>query len=257
MLPAGCIGDPQWLTQVLVNLLSNAIKFTERGGVALEAQTRAGRLEFVVSDSGVGMTSEQIGRIFSPFEQADGSTTRRSAEPAWGPISERLVRSMGGLILVSSEPGKGAASAAHPARCAAGGERSPAGYQGLPGMAWTAEAAMVVRELGARAVGGVAAAPSGSAIPEGAAMVVLEASSVMTVAGNKDAAVPQAVLDGAELRIGILGDVTVLDALEIPPPAGSHHPLRASPRPSPGGGAARGVACQRLAPTRQPRRFCT
>ena len=217
MLPARCIGDPQRLTQVLVNLLSNAIKFTERGGVALEAQARAGRLEFVVSDSGVGMTSEQIGRVFSPFEQADGSTTRRFGGTGLGlSISERLVRSMGGLIQVSSEPGKGSRFEVRIPLVApqAASAPQPGTRVCLHGMD-EAEAAMVVRELGAQGIEGRCCTLERDL--EGAAMVVLEASSVMTVAGNKDAAVPQAVLDRAELRIGLLGDVTVLDAIEIPP----------------------------------------
>ncbi|MGB0128015.1 MAG: PAS domain S-box protein, partial [Rhodocyclaceae bacterium] len=74
-LPATCIGDPLRLSQILVNLLSNAIKFTDRGGVTLVVSRTGQILSLRVEDTGIGMTPEQLGRLFQPFEQADGSTT--------------------------------------------------------------------------------------------------------------------------------------------------------------------------------------
>lgn len=107
-LPLEVSGDPTRLNQVLLNLLSNAIKFTERGIVSLSV-TRAGAdISFQVSDSGIGMTEDQIDRLFTPFEQADPSTTRRFGGTGLGlAISARLVEAMGGKMVVESRPGVG------------------------------------------------------------------------------------------------------------------------------------------------------
>ena len=107
-LPRECLGDALRLSQVLVNLLSNAIKFTEAGRVTLSAGVEGGQLVFRVMDSGIGMTAKQLERLFQPFEQADGSTTRRFGGTGLGlSISQHLVRQMGGAIAVTSEPGVG------------------------------------------------------------------------------------------------------------------------------------------------------
>lgn len=107
-LPEACLGDPLRLGQVLMNLLANAIKFTETGSVTLTAAREGGFLVYSVSDSGIGMTREQIERLFRPFEQADGSTTRRFGGTGLGlAISHRLLRLMKGDIAVESTPGEG------------------------------------------------------------------------------------------------------------------------------------------------------
>ena len=98
--------------QALFNLLSNACKFTEHGTVALsvarESSPGAGWLEFRVRDSGIGMTPEQMGRLFQDFSQADASTTRKYGGTGLGlALSRRLCRMMGGDIEVASEAGKG------------------------------------------------------------------------------------------------------------------------------------------------------
>jgi signal transduction histidine kinase len=93
---------------VIVNLLGNAIKFTERGSVTLEARADHATLHLSVSDTGIGMSPEQIERLFKPFEQADSSTTRRFGGTGLGlSISAHLVHAMGGRIEVSSHPGAG------------------------------------------------------------------------------------------------------------------------------------------------------
>ncbi|MCB1786801.1 MAG: PAS domain S-box protein [Gammaproteobacteria bacterium] len=107
-LPEWVSGDPQRLQQVLVNLLSNACKFTELGEVGLEVARNGGRVEFAVVDTGIGMTSEQLARVFKPFEQADTSTTRRYGGTGLGlVISQDLARLMGGEIVVQSTAGEG------------------------------------------------------------------------------------------------------------------------------------------------------
>ena len=107
-LPATCYGDPLRLSQILVNLLSNAVKFTEHGKIVLRVTREGERLLFRVEDSGIGMTEIQLLRLFAPFEQADGTTTRRFGGTGLGlTISKRLVGMMGGGIRVESQPGEG------------------------------------------------------------------------------------------------------------------------------------------------------
>lgn len=103
------VADPNRLSQVLLNILGNSVKFTERGRVQLKV-TGAGTktLHFSVIDTGIGMTSEQINKIFQPFTQADSSTSRKFGGTGLGTtISKQLVELMGGTIGVESELGKG------------------------------------------------------------------------------------------------------------------------------------------------------
>ncbi len=112
-VPTRLVGDPLRLGQVLINLTGNAVKFTEHGEivVAVEAvKSVAGRvtLAFSVSDTGIGMTEEAIGRLFQSFSQADSSTTRKYGGTGLGlSISRQLVELMGGDIAVRSAPRKG------------------------------------------------------------------------------------------------------------------------------------------------------
>jgi len=107
-LPMSCLGDPLRLEQMLINLLSNAVKFTERGSVTLSAGRQQDELVFKVADTGVGMNEEQLGRLFVPFEQADGSTPRQFGGTGLGlAITKRLVDLMGGKLRVASHLGAG------------------------------------------------------------------------------------------------------------------------------------------------------
>jgi signal transduction histidine kinase/HPt (histidine-containing phosphotransfer) domain-containing protein/ActR/RegA family two-component response regulator len=104
--------DPFRLRQILYNLLSNALKFTEVGQVVLKIQgEEVGpnyKIEFQVIDSGIGLTEEQIHRVFKQFEQADASIARRYGGTGLGlSIVDSLVNSMGGNIHVQSEIGVG------------------------------------------------------------------------------------------------------------------------------------------------------
>ncbi len=94
--------------QVLLNLLSNAAKFTQDGTITLEAAREGGTLVFRVADTGIGMTPEQVGRIFQPFSQADASTTRRFGGTGLGlTITRRCCELLGGEVGVASTPGEG------------------------------------------------------------------------------------------------------------------------------------------------------
>jgi len=106
--PPGFLGDPLRLTQILMNLLSNAVKFTPSGEIVLAARREDGQLVLSVHDTGIGMRPEQLQRIFAPFEQADGSTTREYGGSGLGlSITRRLCELMEGSIAVESEPGQG------------------------------------------------------------------------------------------------------------------------------------------------------
>ncbi|HEV6965032.1 ATP-binding protein, partial [Roseateles sp.] len=118
-VPARLLGDALRLRQVLINLVGNALKFTERGEVRVEiglADAPAEperpadrlRLRMAVTDTGIGMTRDQIAQVFDPFTQADGSITRRYGGTGLGlTIVQRLVGLMGGEVAVESEPGLG------------------------------------------------------------------------------------------------------------------------------------------------------
>ena len=103
--------------QALLNLLSNACKFTERGTVVLEVLHRQDDVEWIVfrvHDNGIGMTPEQIERLFQPFTQADSSTTRKYGGTGLGlTISQRFCEMMGGRIDVESQPQAGSTFAIH------------------------------------------------------------------------------------------------------------------------------------------------
>jgi signal transduction histidine kinase len=104
--------DPMRVRQALLNLMSNANKFTEHGKVTIDARRAVenGRewIRVAVTDTGIGMTPEQVGRLFQEFTQAETSTTRKYGGTGLGlTISRRFCRMMGGDITVESEPGRG------------------------------------------------------------------------------------------------------------------------------------------------------
>ncbi|MEZ4235328.1 MAG: ATP-binding protein [Myxococcota bacterium] len=102
------VGDPLRLRQCLYNLLSNAAKFTEDGEVRIEAYSEGRFQIFDVTDSGIGMSPEQLERLFQPFTQVDPSYTRRHGGTGLGlALTRRLCRAMGGDVTVTSTPGRG------------------------------------------------------------------------------------------------------------------------------------------------------
>jgi len=112
-LPPHVLGDETRVRQIVLNLLSNALKFTERGSVTLRLRALPGAdgdggVEIIVADTGLGMTPEQLGRMFRPYAQAEASTARRFGGTGLGlSICRKLAAMMGGEITVESEAGKG------------------------------------------------------------------------------------------------------------------------------------------------------
>ncbi len=112
-IPETVLSDPVRIRQILVNLVGNAVKFTDHGQVEIVVrytldQTDRTALAFEVKDTGIGMTSEQIGRLFQPFVQADSSTTRQYGGTGLGlVISKKLAEALGGDIQVVSQPDAG------------------------------------------------------------------------------------------------------------------------------------------------------
>ncbi len=205
-LPERFSGDPLRLSQVLVNLLANAVKFTEAGGVSLAVSRDGDGLVFEVADTGIGMSEEQIDRLFIPFEQADGSTTRRFGGTGLGlAISKRLVDLMGGRIAARGRLGQGMAFRV---RIPLGGETSPpdlppAGRVWLTGPGCALELTEELHDWGVEVcIGGLQEALAGA---EG---VLLFPYSVLT---------HQASLDGVRLALARGRRVAV-----ILPPGGMH-----------------------------------
>ncbi len=107
-LPDWVNGDAHRLVQILSNLLSNAIKFTAHGDVGMTVARDGDQVYFKVTDTGIGMSEEHMGRLFQPFEQADSSITRNYGGTGLGlMISQRLARQMGGEITTKSQSGAG------------------------------------------------------------------------------------------------------------------------------------------------------
>jgi len=112
-VPEYLIGDPGRLRQIVLNLAGNAIKFTEKGEVVVQVEADLqgedhAMLHFSVRDTGIGISPEKQKTIFGPFEQADGSTTRRYGGTGLGlAITSHLAKLMGGRVWVESAPGQG------------------------------------------------------------------------------------------------------------------------------------------------------
>jgi CheY-like chemotaxis protein/nitrogen-specific signal transduction histidine kinase len=112
-IPEKIVTDPIRLRQILVNLIGNSIKFTEGGSIQVvmrldSTSASDGKLTFDVIDTGIGMSEEQMGLLFRPFTQVDGSASRRFGGTGLGlAISRRMAEMLGGDITVRSSPGRG------------------------------------------------------------------------------------------------------------------------------------------------------
>jgi signal transduction histidine kinase/ActR/RegA family two-component response regulator len=105
----GYVGDPVRIRQILSNLIGNAVKFTQGGSVTLAVERVGADVVFAVRDTGIGFDAETKARLFSRFEQADGSITRRFGGTGLGlAISHSLAEAMGGRLEADGEPGVGA-----------------------------------------------------------------------------------------------------------------------------------------------------
>ena len=101
-------GDPLRIGQILINLVNNAIKFTHQGKISVDIQEVEDKLMFTIKDTGIGMSTLEIDKLFQSFSQADGSTTRKYGGTGLGlSISKQLVELMDGEISVTSHIGKG------------------------------------------------------------------------------------------------------------------------------------------------------
>jgi signal transduction histidine kinase len=100
--------DERRVRQVLINLANNAIKFTEKGTVTITCLTRDSRVEVAITDSGIGIKDEDIGKLFKPFQQLDTGTSRRYEGTGLGlSVCKRILDMLGGDIRVKSQFGKG------------------------------------------------------------------------------------------------------------------------------------------------------
>jgi len=100
--------DQTKLRQILFNMLSNAAKFTKNGVITLTVSNYGEKIRFAVSDTGIGMSPEQLGKVFEEFTQADSSTSKNYGGTGLGlPISKKIAEMMGGIMEVESEEGKG------------------------------------------------------------------------------------------------------------------------------------------------------
>ncbi|MBU1364545.1 MAG: HAMP domain-containing histidine kinase [Gammaproteobacteria bacterium] len=112
--PGYCMIDGKQLNDILGHLLDNAVKFTDEGNVTLTSERDGNRLVFTVADTGIGMRVDHVRQLFRPFEQADGSTSRRFGGMGLGlALTERMVQRMGGTIRVESTLGKGSRFEVH------------------------------------------------------------------------------------------------------------------------------------------------
>ena len=102
------MGDRNRLRQVFTNLLGNAMKFTEAGSVTILTEVQDGRFRVHIKDTGIGMSQEEMSRLFQPFQQVDGSITRRFGGTGLGlAISQRFMGLMHGRITAESRKGEG------------------------------------------------------------------------------------------------------------------------------------------------------
>jgi signal transduction histidine kinase len=106
--PVMLFTDPTKLKQILINVIGNAMKFTDAGSVRVSLSHDADQVSFVVTDTGPGMTREDVERIFDPFTQLDQSLTRSKGGTGLGlPVSRKLAHLLGGDLVVDSAPGEG------------------------------------------------------------------------------------------------------------------------------------------------------
>jgi signal transduction histidine kinase len=101
-------GDAKRITQCLMNLAGNALKFTRQGRVEVAVELQGGELIYRVTDTGIGISRDELGKVFDEFRQADAAVTREFGGTGLGlSITKRFIEMHGGRIWVESEPGEG------------------------------------------------------------------------------------------------------------------------------------------------------
>jgi PAS domain S-box-containing protein len=152
--PGAMRADATRLRQVLLNLLSNAAKFTERGVIGLRVEREPDAMVFRVSDTGIGMTPEQLGRLFEAFHQAEVSTTSKYGGTGLGlALSRKFCQLMGGDVTVTSELGKGSAFTARIPLAEAAEESAIESGSGAAGTVLVIDDDAAARNLLARSLG--------------------------------------------------------------------------------------------------------
>ncbi len=174
-LPAAFDGDSLRLAQVLLNLLGNALKFTDQGSITLREERDGQDLIYSIRDTGIGMSREQLGRLFHAFEQGHGGTSRRFGGTGLGlTITKRLVEMMGGSIEVESTPGQGTCfSIRLPMRNVVEAQPSPPMQVGLLGFEQE-DRRQLAATLAAYGISTAIIGADGSSIPSGLAMVIAD-----------------------------------------------------------------------------------
>ena len=208
-------GDEDRVAQILLNLLSNAVKFTDTGLVTLSVRDDADDVVFAVTDTGIGISSEDATHIFDEFRQVDGSATRRFEGTGLGlAISRKLARRMGGDVTVESEDGAGSTFSLRLPRRAAATRLGPKQARRLTSKPWDA---------GPVAASQDAAAPSTPAAAEGGGARILLVEDNPVAALQVRLALQQAghvvslATGGREaldaLQAGVLPDAVLLDLM--------------------------------------------
>jgi PAS domain S-box-containing protein len=211
-LPLSVLSDPVRLRQILVNLVGNAVKFTTCGSVEIVVRYQADaspggpHLVFEVRDTGIGLTPEQIDRLFQPFTQADSSTTRQFGGTGLGlAICRKLVEALGGNLHVASQPGEGStftftmeATQAEPGRMLNGLEEAGTLDSHLP--RWSSSSA-------GRLCGRVLLAEDGLDNQVLLSAILRHAGAQVDVASNGRVAVDMAIMSAGRAYDAILMDM--------------------------------------------------
>jgi PAS domain S-box-containing protein len=220
-IPDRVVGDAVRMRQVVANLVANAIKFTSQGSVVVSVlwnEWSEPRLTVCVSDTGIGMTPDVVARLFTPFTQADSSTTRRFGGTGLGlTISRQLARLMGGDVVVSSAQGVGSRFEATFAMTAA------------PGASMTPAGAMTGASGGRVLPGSAEPAPRDAACLKGVRVLLAEdgvdnqrliqryltrAGATVEIVGDGDAAVRR-IKDGGPIDVILMDmQMPILDGYE-------------------------------------------
>ena len=224
--PAECVADPTRLSQILKNLLNNALKFTEKGGVGLRISAAPGggdgapAIDFVVTDTGIGISAEVLPALFAPFTQGDGSISRRFGGSGLGlSICRRLAELLGARIEVASEVGRGSTFRLRLPLSPPAGPAVPSLAPALPVRAAVRPPREDAAPGGVAAPVAAAAVATAAPVPPAGAAGVLAGQSLLIVDGDMRSAFRlSASLEACGARVRACRDpAAALAALESAP----------------------------------------